>query len=152
MISHILNKFIFLNTWYYFRSNLILWEKWHVAMHNNFPPYFSLCCQHRLVFPAAFSCGLCSKQKKHQLKNSVFPHCCILIKMELTGQQFIHAQTRAESHKLAFRNPRINWYSLGTLPQRAEAKEFHLGEGESWRVAEVQRNPAAFLSPLHNAN
>lgn len=32
-------------------------------MHKNFPPYFSLCCQHRLFFLAAFSRGLCSRQK-----------------------------------------------------------------------------------------
>lgn len=51
--------------------------------------------------------------------------------MELTGQQFIHAQTRAESHKVAFRNPRINCYSLGALPWQAEVRGFHLGEGKS---------------------
>lgn len=89
--------------------------------------------------------------KKHLLKNSISPHYCTLIKMELTGQQFVYAQTRAESHKLAFRNPRINCYSPGGLPWQAEVREFHLGEGKSWRVAEGW-NPAISPSPLLNAN
>lgn len=94
-----------------------------------------------LHFPVVFY-----RRQKASTQEFHCPHYCILIKMELTGQQFICAQTRAESRKLAFRNPRINCYSLGALPRRAEVRSFIWEKG---KVEELQRYGIQQSSRLH---
>lgn len=125
MNSHILN--IYLKKYmvlFQIKSNHV--RRMAGCHAQEFPSLFLTMLSFLLHSLVVFAAG-----KKHQLRNSISPHYCIPIKMEVTGQQFIHAQTRAESHQVAFRNPRINCYSLGALPWWAEVREFQLREGKS---------------------
>lgn len=117
---------------------------------QEFPSLFLTMLSTQAVLPCCILLWPFAAGKKHLLKNSIFPHYCILIKMELTGQQFIHAQTRAKSYKLAFRNPQINCYCLGGLPWRAEVGEFHLGEVEELKRYGIQQSSCLHCITLIN--
>lgn len=68
-------------------------------------------------FPAAFSYGVIQQAKGIYSRIHFFPHYCSLIKMELTGQQLIHAQVRSQSHTLTgFQKPTDQLLLFGGLP------------------------------------